>query len=99
MKPRDCPPYGLMRMILFAEMQRKRLLATGEYRKHLERQMAKGVEVGPGLLKYERRDGPGRTTRYREENWQATYDKMLPQIESLVLEAEAWRNASAGVLS
>ena len=69
-------------------MQRKRLLATGEHRRHLERQMAKGIEVGPHLLKYERRDVPGRTTRYKEEKWQETFDKMLPQIESFVLEAE-----------
>ena len=96
MTPRECPPIGLMRMILFAEMQRKRLLATGEYRRHLERQMAKGIEVGPHLLKYERRDGPGRTTRYKEEKWQKTFDKMLPQIESFVLEAEAWKNTSSG---
>lgn len=90
MKPRDCPPVGLMRMILFAEMQRKRLLATGEHRRHLERQMAKGIEVGPGLLKYER-GGSGRTTRLKEEKWQDTFDKMLPQIESFVHEAGAWK--------
>jgi hypothetical protein len=92
MKPRDCPPIGLMRMILFAEIQRKRLLATGKHRRHLERQMAKGIELGPGLQQYERRDGPGRTTRFREENWKDTFDKFLPQIERIVLEAEAWKN-------
>ena len=97
-KPRDCPPLGLMRMILLAEMERKRLLATGEHRRHLERQMAKGIEVGPKLLKFERQDGPGRTTRFKEEQWQDTFVKMLPQIESFVLEAEALRRGKSPLI-
>ena len=85
-----------MRMVLFAELVRKWVRATGRNREILERQMAKGIKLGPNLQKYEFREGPNQQAVITEEIWQQPYDKMLPRIEEMVNEAETWRaNASS----
>lgn len=88
MTPRECPPLPLQRVLLFAEAQRKLFLAKGPYTE------ADSISLGPGLQKYERRDG-SKTTLVEEAQPQEKLEKMAPQIKKFVLEAKSWKPAAS----